>query len=91
MNLKELNSYIFFNKLFISSIILFKISMRGSTDEILILFTPKLLHITPISIILFATSVTYAFSCMSFVPACIITPEGQGHYIELLIYDDRFH
>ena len=73
MNLKELNSHIFFNKLFIPSIILFKeISLRGSTDEILISFTPKLLHITLISIVLFAKSVACAFSCSSFVPACII-------------------
>ena len=63
----------------ISSIILFKeMSLRGSPDEILISFTPKLLHITPISIILFATLVARAFSCTSFVPACIITREGQS-------------
>ena len=78
INLKELNSHIFLkNYLYISWIILFKeMSLHGSTDEILILFTPKLLYITPISIIPFTTSVARTFSCTSFVPACIITREG---------------
>ena len=70
-------THIFFNKLFISSIVLFKeISLCGSTDEMLILFTPKLLHITPISIIFSPhQSLMHSHVCM---PTCIITREGQS-------------
>ena len=64
-------------------------SLHGSTDEILILFTPKLLHITPISIILFTTSVARTFSCTSFVPACMeycchVWAGAPSCYLELL-------